>query len=302
MYTHYICHTWSHCHQPCNKEHCIHDLHHWKYGCHAANIVHTTKIINWYQDLVFAYICHNTSNCNIYFTCYCQICARNKYATQIGHIPYILNIWWVYMGDICTYICHIWRRWHQTWKQKHSTQTTTTPTTPSDYRGWLGLQSITAKKEINPYLITSSFRFGRISGYVWLLSVFIILDMFFFFFFFFLMSIVAEMASVRFFFFFFLGNFFMVSVLFLKGSMEILSFTCVTYCAGTSAKPWTPLRFCVPEIIVVPGGSCVNPCCDPAGRMGARLDCDVAGRMIRCVVGALCAAGRLITCRGNITT
>ena len=33
-----------------------------------------------------AYKCHNTTNRNFYFTCYCKICARNIYAHQISGI------------------------------------------------------------------------------------------------------------------------------------------------------------------------------------------------------------------------
>ena len=37
-------------------------------------------------------MCQTTTNCNVKFTCYCQICARNIWAHQIGHRCHICEI------------------------------------------------------------------------------------------------------------------------------------------------------------------------------------------------------------------
>ena len=52
----------------------------------------------------------NTINSNINFSSFCQICALNKYAHQIGHICLIFEI---YMEEVYTYMCHIWSHCHE---------------------------------------------------------------------------------------------------------------------------------------------------------------------------------------------
>ena len=62
-----------------------------KYCCHIANITHITKILHQHIDLTFLHTYQNTINCNSYFTWYFLVCARNKYAHQIGHATYELT-------------------------------------------------------------------------------------------------------------------------------------------------------------------------------------------------------------------
>ena len=57
------------------------------------NICYTPNMLNEHTDLTFLYTCakiHMTaSSC---FTCYCQMCARNKNAHQIRHICHICKL------------------------------------------------------------------------------------------------------------------------------------------------------------------------------------------------------------------
>ena len=64
-----------------------------------TNIGHTTLIL--YEHTSGTYMCQNTSNCNIYFTGYCHICARNRYAC---HIAYICHTWYIFQ-EMYVYIC-----------------------------------------------------------------------------------------------------------------------------------------------------------------------------------------------------
>ena len=115
----------------------------------------------------------NTTKCKIYFTCYCHICARNRYIHQFGNLCHIgqkfnrliwkmyahicvsyevtainkagrttveiiiaiyvseeicppnwtythlPNIWWQYMSDVYSYMCHIWDHCHQSCNKEH---------------------------------------------------------------------------------------------------------------------------------------------------------------------------------------
>ena len=55
-----------------------------KYGCHMANMSHTAITLYGHIDPnKVVYVCQNTTNCSICFTCYCHICAHNKYASQM---------------------------------------------------------------------------------------------------------------------------------------------------------------------------------------------------------------------------
>ena len=53
-------------------------------GCYIANISHTTIMLSGHMvPKIYAYICYNTTNCNIYFTCYCHVWAISKYDPQM---------------------------------------------------------------------------------------------------------------------------------------------------------------------------------------------------------------------------
>ena len=80
-----------------------------KNGCLTANIGHNVLIFYGHRSNIGGYICHNTTKDNIYFTCYCQTCARNKFACQIAHLCHIFDghIWEMYM-----HTCVIWSNWH----------------------------------------------------------------------------------------------------------------------------------------------------------------------------------------------
>ena len=73
------------------------------------------------------YVCQNTTNNKIYFTCWYHSCSRNKYANQIAHICYIVDrhTWGKYVHICATYeitgINHVTRiAVHtQRWWQNH---------------------------------------------------------------------------------------------------------------------------------------------------------------------------------------
>ena len=44
------------------------------------------------QFITFLHACAKTAICNIYITCYCYICARNKYAHQIVYTCHIFQV------------------------------------------------------------------------------------------------------------------------------------------------------------------------------------------------------------------
>ena len=48
-------------------------------------------------------MCKNTSNCNIYLTYYCHICASNKYTPQIPHICHIYKLDHVHITQLCQF-------------------------------------------------------------------------------------------------------------------------------------------------------------------------------------------------------
>ena len=77
---------------------------HFKYSLHKQHATCTSG-----PD-IFANICRNTIKCSFYFTCYCLICARNKYAHQNGDT--CQTIWLVYIGGIVwAYMYHKWSMW-----------------------------------------------------------------------------------------------------------------------------------------------------------------------------------------------
>ena len=77
-----------------------------KYGCHIANLSHTAIMLKWtYIHNSFAYMCYNTTICNIYFTCHYYVYDNDKYATQMLHIWYIYKLVHMQIGENCLYIC-----------------------------------------------------------------------------------------------------------------------------------------------------------------------------------------------------
>ena len=75
---------------------------------HHPQINHTI----WaYRPNIFAYGIQNTTNCNVYFICYCYEWASNKYASQMP-ICHIYKYIHVHMTQLCqqlyTYILHYW--------------------------------------------------------------------------------------------------------------------------------------------------------------------------------------------------
>ena len=72
---------------------------------HCIYKSHNQHVIWVYRPNIFAQMCYNTTNCNTYFSCYCQICARNKYAHQIRHICQMFYrlIWKMYTHICATY-------------------------------------------------------------------------------------------------------------------------------------------------------------------------------------------------------
>ena len=68
-----------------------------KYGCHIANMSFRAIWLHEHIDLALIY--PNTVNCNSYFTHYCHICARNKYAPQLTNICHIYQLLCMQMGD-----------------------------------------------------------------------------------------------------------------------------------------------------------------------------------------------------------
>ena len=58
-----------------------------KYDCHIPNMRFSAIVQHEDKDSTFfAHICQNTSNYTIYFTCYCHVCASNKWTSQVPHI------------------------------------------------------------------------------------------------------------------------------------------------------------------------------------------------------------------------
>ena len=82
---------------PCGHSKGLH-THIWnisltKYGYHIANVMsHSQHAKYIYRLNIFAHMCHNTTNCNTYFICNCQICPKNIYAHQTWHICHICEI------------------------------------------------------------------------------------------------------------------------------------------------------------------------------------------------------------------
>ena len=77
-----------------------------KYGSHNGNIRHTANMLHGHIDPTFLHVHQNTSKWNIHFTCYCHICASNKYASQMLHICNISKLVHVHMMQLCKYL--IW--------------------------------------------------------------------------------------------------------------------------------------------------------------------------------------------------
>ena len=79
----------------------IHD----KYDCPIAYVSYTTNISNGYIDPTFFPYVLNTTNYNIYFSCFCKMCARNHYAHQITHkcLTFDRLIWKMYIQICATY-------------------------------------------------------------------------------------------------------------------------------------------------------------------------------------------------------
>ena len=50
------------------------------------------NMLNEHLGPTFLHIYKNTTKCNFYFTCYCQICARNKHTQQNGLICQMLYV------------------------------------------------------------------------------------------------------------------------------------------------------------------------------------------------------------------
>ena len=91
-----MCYIWSQWHQPCDKEHCTYIWHVSlnKHGYDIAYIAHTTNMLHGqYRPNKFTNVCHNTTNCNSYFPCYCQIYVRHKQCAGLMVKALIKHAW-----------------------------------------------------------------------------------------------------------------------------------------------------------------------------------------------------------------
>ena len=78
---------------------------------------HYAKWEHWLN--IFAYVCKNTINCNMYNTCYFHVCVSNKYASQMLHICHTCKLVHVQIWDNCASTCLIWTHCNQLCEQKH---------------------------------------------------------------------------------------------------------------------------------------------------------------------------------------
>ena len=100
----YMCHMSSQWYQKFDKENSTYIwytaeqiwLPHCKYSSHSQHAIWT-----WH----FCIHMPKYYNCNIYFTCYFQICVRNKYAHQTGHIGHVCQFLQAYIWEMPVYIC-----------------------------------------------------------------------------------------------------------------------------------------------------------------------------------------------------
>ena len=102
----YMSHIWRHYHQTYYQDYCTHMWHISlkKYHFHIANTAHTAYTLYGIKSWGFCNM-PNKTNCDIYFKCYCLICARNKYAHQIGHkyAIYTKYLMVIYVRCMCLY-------------------------------------------------------------------------------------------------------------------------------------------------------------------------------------------------------
>ena len=74
----------------------------------TTSIQHSQRVT--YRLTTFAYICQSTSNCNIRFTCYNQIYARNKHAHQCWEMYVHIRATYVVTGN--THITNVQSHYH----------------------------------------------------------------------------------------------------------------------------------------------------------------------------------------------
>ena len=103
----------SNLYSQCN---CIHIWYIWlMWQHHFANLSHTATCYIGIQTQHFVHMFQNTTDCNIYFMYYCQICA------QIGYICHTCQI---SDGVICKmykHVCHILSHFNQPCDKKYFT-------------------------------------------------------------------------------------------------------------------------------------------------------------------------------------
>ena len=42
-----------------------------------------------------------------------NICQKQMSLLNWAHMPYLPNMWWAYMSDVCKCTCHTWSHWHK---------------------------------------------------------------------------------------------------------------------------------------------------------------------------------------------
>ena len=118
------------------------------YDCHIAYVCCTANILNRYTDPTFYTYVPKHNQLQLYFSCYCQICARNKlgiYATYAKYfkdlygrcvhiyVPYMMSLQWtMWQWTLYTYLTYITKQlWlpnctymFPTYRPNISTQTT----------------------------------------------------------------------------------------------------------------------------------------------------------------------------------
>ena len=103
----------------------IFDIYHWTKMAATLQIFLTWSTCHMGIQTFFVYM-QMHSQMPTFTSHYCQICARNKYAHQIGytcmcHIR--KSIWWAYMGDVWASMNPIWNQWYRPCDQESCIQT-----------------------------------------------------------------------------------------------------------------------------------------------------------------------------------
>ena len=79
-----------------------------KYVWHITIIDHTLINMFWHIDPTLVHMSQSKTCSNIYFTCYCHKCTRNRHAHQIRHICHIFDyhLWGMYVHIMYIYVLY----------------------------------------------------------------------------------------------------------------------------------------------------------------------------------------------------